>query len=74
MHADKTVSRHGIEHDMANASINALILNEYTKMNSPMTDEFKYRMQMVAKPNQKLIDARSVKIDRHRALLPTTLF
>ena len=74
MHADRTVSKDGIECDMAKAAMHALVLNEYSKVNSPMTDEQKYRMHMIAKPNQKLIDARSVKIDRHRALLPTTLF
>ena len=71
---DCTVSVHGVEKDMADCQIKALILNEYTKVKSPLDPEISYRLAMIAKKNDKFQKEREQRIDRFRTLLPSIFY
>lgn len=66
---DVTVSKNGLEYDMSIAPLKALYANERMKR------EYKdLTLDESKKINNKLKEALSIKIDRHRTLLPTILF
>lgn len=71
---DCTVSCDGIEKDMAEAQIKALILNEYTKVKNPLDEESLMRLALQAKKNNKFQLERTQRIERFRSLLPTIFY
>ena len=71
---DCTVSCNGIEKDMADCQIKALILNEYTKVKSPLDPERIMRLELASKRNIKFQLERQQRIDRFRSLLPSIFY
>jgi len=82
-HPDCTVSREGIEYDMSLPIIKGLYYSErlreaqarhetLNKYESELDKDANYHQQIA--PNPALEHARSVKIARHRTLLPSLLF
>jgi len=73
-HCDHTITNEQLEESSSRALINAIILNEYSHIKKQMSDEMIQKIALMSRPNEKLIKARSEKIDRRREYLPTILF
>ena len=71
---DCTVSVHGVEKDMADCQIKALILNEYTKVKSPLDPERIMRLELASKRNTKFQLEREQRIERFRSLIPSIFY
>jgi len=80
---DITISKCGLEYDMAEAPIKAYFLSERLAETTNKHETLKDYDNELARlanyipqreHNQKLEHARSVKVDRHRDMLPQLLF
>lgn len=63
-----------IEEQDSRVLMNSIILNEYSKHKSELTDAQKKKIELMNKSNERLKKAMDEKVERFREMLPSFLF